>query len=101
MKARRVVFTGPHRAELEEFTVPETCGPEEALVRNCATLISPGTELAVFTDSWDVPIRAAKPYPMRVGYAAVGEVLAVGDQVSELKPGDLVFTPTGHASALT
>jgi threonine dehydrogenase-like Zn-dependent dehydrogenase len=100
IKARRVLFTGPHRAEVEEFVVPVPGGPEDVLVRNCATLISPGTELAVFTDNWDVPIRAAKPYPLCTGYAAVGEVLDIGDQVKGLKPGDRVFTPTGHASAV-
>lgn len=101
MKARRVVFTGPCRAELEEFEVSEELADQEALVRNCATLISPGTELAMFTDDYEMPLRKEKPYPMHVGYAAVGEALAVGEKVTALKPGDLVFTPTRHASAHT
>jgi len=101
MKARGVVFTGPGRAEIEEFELSDTLAPHGVRVRNRCSLISAGTELAAFTDNQDIPLRPKGHYPRRAGYAAVGEVMEVGSEVTALQPGDLVFTPTAHASAVT
>jgi threonine dehydrogenase-like Zn-dependent dehydrogenase len=46
------------------------------------------------------PIYRARPviYPARTGYGHVGEVLAVGPDVTKIKPGDRVLTFSRHAS---
>jgi len=69
------------------------------LVKNCYSLISPGTELALFQHThigFGDPESSIARYPNRPGYAAVGRVRAVGEGVSSLAEGDWVFHPGGH-----
>lgn len=81
-----------------EVRAPEPC---QALVRALYTLISPGTELAMFTRThvgFDDPAHTWAKYPFYPGYAAVGQIEAVGSEVVGLTPGDLVFYHGRHAS---
>jgi len=64
----------------------------EVLVRNEASLISAGTELANLHN-----LTGNVEYPCRSGYASVGRVLSVGDAVSDFKAGDRVFYAGKHA----
>jgi 2-desacetyl-2-hydroxyethyl bacteriochlorophyllide A dehydrogenase len=100
MKAKRVVFTQPHRAVLEEFELDDaTLGAQEILVRTLYSVISAGTEGAAFSG-----LEAEHPgarnfgYPRGTGYGNVGEVLKVGNAVEGLKVGDVAFTTAPHAS---
>jgi threonine dehydrogenase-like Zn-dependent dehydrogenase len=93
MKGSSMVFTGVRKAELQEQLRPPV-GANDVLVRTEHTLISPGTELAMFEGTHsgfnDPEIPFAK-YPHRPGYAAVGRIEACGSAVRGLAPGDRVF----------
>ena len=101
MKAKRLVFPEKLRVEIEEFNLPDDLGPEEILVENLWGLISPGTELAMFTEThvgFPIPDFDYAKFPFRPGYATVSSVMKVGAKINELRRGDLLFTRVGHAS---
>lgn len=89
----RVVFPTVGAASLERFFSLGP-GPGDVLVRTERSLVSPGTERAIFLDA----ANAGGRFPMTPGYSAVGRILAVGSQVSGLAAGDRVVTSMGHAS---
>jgi len=91
--ARRVVFPKPNVVRLEKFAFDPTPGDNDVLIRTMASIISAGTELACLTglEDW------AK-LPFNPGYGAVGEVVAVGNEVKGIHVGDVVFTYSNHAS---
>lgn len=101
MTGKRIVVPNRFNVELEEFTIDErSVGPEEVMLKTHYTLISSGTELAIYTaldkgvyqeDSWC-------RYPFRPGYIAVGEVILKGERVRKFEEGDLVFCYKNHAS---
>lgn len=96
-----LVFPGKDRCVTEALTIPEELGPGDVLVRNRFSLISAGTELAMFMRThrgFDEPDFGYAKYPFRPGYAAIGEVLAVGDGVTDLAPGARVFHRSRHAT---
>lgn len=97
MIARRVVIAGPRRAGIEDVEVSDaSLAPAEVLLHTRYSLISPGTELAYYAGDQTLGHRA-DPYPFYPGYAAVGEVLAVGD-AAPVRQGDLVLAHTPHQS---
>jgi alcohol dehydrogenase len=72
-------------------------GPHDALVRTIAGAVSVGTELPLYRgDS-----RGARQptYPLMTGYESLAEVLACGDAVERLAPGDRVVATYGHRTA--
>jgi NADPH:quinone reductase-like Zn-dependent oxidoreductase len=80
-------YGGPEVLELVDVPVP-TIAPDRVLVRVRATAINPGeTNIRVG--------RLAEIYPMEFpfgeGSDLAGDVVAVGDQVSEFAAGDAVF----------
>ncbi|HID55673.1 TPA: zinc-binding alcohol dehydrogenase [Candidatus Poribacteria bacterium] len=101
MTGKRVVVPNRFNVELEEFTIDESSiGPDEVILKTRYTLISSGTELAIYTaldkgvyqeDSWC-------RYPFRPGYIAVGEVILKGERVRKFEEGELVFCYKNHAS---
>lgn len=102
--AKRIVFAGENDCSIEEFDVPATLGDDQMLIRNRASLVSAGTELAVlrkrhraFATGGDA--AAWIQYPFYPGYASVGRVEAVGAEVSDFSIGDLVWHPGSHATA--
>jgi len=87
-----VAVTACEHVELLNETLAEDIpGPREVTGRTLATLISTGTELAA-------SYTAQTNYPIRPGYAAVFEVRAVGEEVTDMKPGDHAFCMGTHAS---
>src|SRR5712692_9549001 len=100
MRAQRVMFRKPREAVLEEFEQEERPGPGEVLVRTLYSIISAGTEGASFTGlELEHPGRPAEfNYPRYPGYGNYGEVLAVGEGVRDLAPGDRVLSFARHAS---
>ncbi|HCS37101.1 MAG TPA: hypothetical protein DIW48_10575 [Sphaerochaeta sp.] len=96
---KEMVFTDAYRIELLERKIG-LLASDELLVKNCCSLISPGTELALFTKSHvgfnDPEITWAR-YPIKPGYASIGHVVSTGDAVTEYRVGDMVFHHGTHA----
>ncbi len=101
MKGYRIVVPGIREIKLEEFEIDEGCiMADELLVKNRFTMISPGTELSIYTgvepevyvpDSWC-------HYPFRPGYIGVGEVVGKGVNVKRVEVGDLIYYFSKHMS---
>lgn len=93
-------FTGPNRAVLaaEEVDAADL-GPGEALIKAECSIVSSGTEGAGFTDLVrEMPNLQNNQldYPRRTGYGHLGEVVAVGPGVENVRPGDRVLTFARH-----
>ena len=95
---RRVVFVGPEQAVVETVPFDSSLDPDMVLFRTQWSLISPGTELAIYTNQHDIGHSRSAPYPAYPGYAAAGVVEAVGSAVENLSPGDRILAVTGHCS---
>ncbi len=103
MQIRQVVVTGQNQVVLEEAELEEEpLGPDELLIETQYTFISAGTELANYTGREPKVFQPGQwcTYPWKSGYANVGVVQAVGEQVTRARPGQRVFTYGNHASAL-
>lgn len=101
MEIQSLVFPGKDTCVTETVTIPDELGPSEALVRNRLSLISAGTELAMFTQThrgFAEPDFGYASYPFRPGYAAVGEVAAKGVGLPKLAVGTRVFHRRRHAT---
>ncbi|WP_308639629.1 zinc-dependent alcohol dehydrogenase [Paenibacillus silvisoli] len=100
MRVTKLVFPEPFTVREELGVLEPALGERDVLVETQYSLISPGTELALYTGTHvDLPNptnRFAK-FPFYPGYAAVGEVVAAG-AASGFRPGDRVFTAGHHAS---
>ncbi|WP_189011375.1 zinc-dependent alcohol dehydrogenase [Paenibacillus marchantiophytorum] len=92
MKNTKVVFQGPWQVETVEEIFSQEIGPQEVLAKKLYTLISPGTELAMLSgnESWF-------QMPGIPGYAAVSEIVEVGEGVSAYQEGDIIFHYGNHA----
>ncbi len=89
-KDREIVFTAKGKAELVDCERPsEPLGPKEVEGRTLATVVSAGTELAIY---------AGDSFPKRPGYAAVFEAESVGAEVTGVKPGDVLLCMGPHRS---
>lgn len=97
----RVVFPGKRKVKMERMQIREALGSKEILVQNEKSLISPGTELALYmgthTGLKDPDNQWAK-YPFYPGYAAAGTVKRVGSDSLKFKPGDRVVSESKHES---
>ena len=101
-RARAIWFPGPRTVELREETVGPL-GPEEILVETIVSGISHGTEMLVYRGevppetSLDLPTLAGSfAYPIKYGYASVGRIVDVGDEVRMPVPGDTIFALHPH-----
>lgn len=85
---------------MEETLDLDALHPEAVAVEAETTVISPGTELAIFAAlSPGVRIPGSwNAYPYRPGYGLVGRVLEVGSAVQRVQPGDRIFCFGKHAS---
>lgn len=101
MEIESLVFPGKDQCVVETSSLPDDPGPGEVLVRNRYSLISAGTELAMFMRThrgFEEPDFGYAKYPFRPGYAAIGEVVTVGSEVTDFAPGARVFHRTRHAT---
>ena len=99
MMARRLVFRAIKDVDWESLALPAALGPTEVLVRTARTVISAGTEIAVFSGThigYSIPGAKYPHMPYYPGFAAAGTVEAVGSAVTTLAPGDRVLGKTGH-----
>ena len=102
-----ILFTGPRQIETVTKNVVNKLGPTEIRIQSICSLISSGTELKIFTGSFDdaaldVNIQGMDKermaYPLAYGYSLVGRVVECGSDVEESLLGQLVFTFAAHGS---
>lgn len=95
------VVRGPHEIELvrrsDDTMSP---GPRDVLVKMIYSVVSSGTERAIFTavdpDVW--MSGGWCEYPWESGYAGVGRIVAIGRDVNEFTVGQRVLGTLRHAS---
>ncbi|OVE86251.1 zinc-dependent alcohol dehydrogenase [Natronolimnobius baerhuensis] len=106
MSARTLYFTAPRTVAVRRQPVPEP-GPNEVRVRTTVSAISAGTEGLIYrgdapanlpADSELEALTGDLSFPLSYGYAAVGEVTAVGKNVSESWLERRVFAYNPHES---
>ena len=96
MEFQGLVFPQKDTCVAENLAIPDELGPSEVLIRNRLSLISAGTELAMFMQThrgFTEPDFGYASYPFRPGYAVVGEVVAKGAGLPKLAVGTRVFPP--------
>lgn len=99
MKNDALVMREPGRCEIETADLDERLEDGQILVRLRASAISPGTELSVFMKThrrFETSQRDFAKFPYYPGYSAMGEVVAVGDGVSNVSEGDRVRLTSKH-----
>lgn len=104
--ARQLWFTQPQQLEVREKMLSSPA-QGEVLVQTLCSAISAGTEMLVYRGEipQDMPLDATidgmqgqATYPLQYGYACVGRVLQVGDDVDTWWLGKVVFSFQPHAS---
>jgi 2-desacetyl-2-hydroxyethyl bacteriochlorophyllide A dehydrogenase len=102
MLAKRLLFPEVRRVEWERFEVPAEPGPHTIVASALCSLISVGTELALYSGTHIGFTLPDPPFPMmpqRPGYAMVGRVTAVGTEVEGVEQGQRVLLEAPHGSA--
>ncbi|MBE6690702.1 MAG: zinc-binding alcohol dehydrogenase [Ruminococcaceae bacterium] len=96
MNIKQIIFPRPNCAELVEKEI-ELTAPNEVLVRTEVSTISPGTERANIIGDANVAGRNAPDttFPRSSGYNSAGVVVAVGEAVTSVAPGDRVVVYWG------
>jgi len=100
IQARRWIVPAIRETRLESIELPPP-GPEEIRVRTEASLVSAGTELAIYTgihQGLTNPEARWPKLPVSMGYMGVVRVESVGEKVTGLEPGHRLLTSTGHGS---
>ena len=94
MKSRFVEFPSAGQVVVREEEIDGSPLVEnEVIVRNLVSLVSAGTELAGLTGT-----EYNAKFPLRPGYAAIGEIIAKHETVDDFSVGDRVFYAGKHAS---
>ncbi len=97
MQSLNIIFTGKDQVEVSQEPLKEM-GANDFLVRSSKSLISTGTEsicLSRLFDSgthWDAWVT----YPFHPGYSLIGQVVAVGKNVSVVHEGERIALRHNH-----
>ena len=97
MHYKKLIFAAPWKVELQEDDVDLNSVPDGmAVIKTHYSLVSAGTELACLSgrESWF-------KMPAAYGYCSVGEIKALGKNVTGFQPGDIVFQYGRHAGFIT
>jgi len=106
MKRLALYFTAPYRVSVQEEPLAPPAA-DQVLVQTLVSAISPGTELLFYrghaptdlpVDETIAALAGTVGFPLKYGYAAVGQVVAVGAQVAPEWQGQLVFSFHPHES---
>lgn len=95
-----VTFPAAEQVELDQRPMP-TPDPSEVLIETKRTLMSTGSELALFDGSHQPDNLPNDGFPVEPGYSNVGTVIDVGEDVSEELVGERVASQTIHARYVT
>jgi 2-desacetyl-2-hydroxyethyl bacteriochlorophyllide A dehydrogenase len=96
---RELFFTRRFTVDAREAEIPGQLSPSQVLVENRYSMLSPGTELALFTGThvgFTDPEIAWCRYPIKAGYSSAGTVAAAGTD-APFRIGDRVFHYQPHA----
>ena len=106
MKRLALYFTAPYRVSVREESLSPP-GVDQILVQTLVSAISPGSELLIYRGQApaDIPLDETIPtltggfgFPLKYGYATVGQVIALGAGVDSEWQGRLVFAFNPHES---
>ena len=95
---RKLIFNQPFDVGLVENTI-DAIQPDEIVVQNLYSLISPGTELAFYSGTHTGlgdPSNTWAKYPFCPGYSTVGKILAKGGDVLNFREGDTIYHTGKH-----
>lgn len=98
---KKLVFKQPFEFDIETVNLNAEPDDNGVLIKTQYTLISSGTELALFTGTHvgiPDPNNTFAKYPFYPGYTVVGDVVAVGRNVKGYAVGDKVYTVGKHAT---
>ena len=95
----QVVITGTREAGIQKLELSDSPSPGQILIDTEVSVISPGTELSIYTGQEPQVHNGWCKWPWKAGYGNVGIVRAVGDGVKSAQPGQRVFTFGPHASS--
>ena len=104
VRRKSLWFAGPYRVEVREEEVPGP-GPGQLLVKAIRSGISAGTEVLIYrgdapegmaADESIPALKGAIEFPMKYGYALVGEVAETGSRVPKTWQGATVFSFHPH-----
>lgn len=97
-----VWFTSAKHVAIQGEGIPAP-GPDEVRIRTIASAISQGTEMLVYRGqvptglALDLPsLRGGFGFPIKYGYASVGQIVEVGAEVHNRRIGDRVFVLHPH-----
>ena len=106
---RSLYFDGPRTIRVERESIPDP-DPNEVLVEAGVSAVSSGTELLIYRGEMPRGLAADETldaldgdltYPLKYGYAAVGDVVTVGAEVDDAWRGRTVFAFNPHESHFT
>ena len=106
MKSRALWFDAPYQVAVRDVTLPALT-PDQVLVQTDVSAISAGTELLFYRgqvpanmalDATLTSLAGEVRYPLRYGYACVGQVIECGAQVAAEWRDRRVFSFQPHAS---
>jgi len=106
MVRRSLWFTAPFQLAIRQETLPPL-QPDEILVQTAVSAISPGTEMLLYRgqmpsdmalDDTITALDGVITYPLKYGYAAVGQVVETGKAVATGWRGRFVFAFNPHES---
>lgn len=98
-RVHKILFSAVEQAELvtEEADVAPL-GPNEVAGKTLVSLVSAGTELNLYLGNYERSGLKWGQLPFSPGYAAVFEVQETGEEVQDLRKGDLAFCMGKHRS---
>ena len=100
MQAKRLFCTAVRQVKWETFAIPDPPEPHQVVVKSACSLISAGTEIAIYSSS-HIGFTIPNPpewlkFPIGMGYALTGTVKAVGSEVKAWSVGDRVLAHARH-----
>ena len=96
----RIIFPEKSKVAFDTFELPELAADQVRILTHYS-LMSIGTETIILNQKYDADTHFAKMFSfpqLKTGVQATGEVEAIGNAVTEFKPGDMIFMRQAHGS---
>ncbi|MGD9301173.1 MAG: hypothetical protein PVI13_06340 [Desulfobacterales bacterium] len=107
MRRQSIIFKAPFRIDIAEEVLPEPAS-NQVLIQTRFSAISHGTEMLIYRGRFPAEMAADEiipemqhplHYPLKYGYAAVGDVIDIGSGVDPDLMGQTVFCLHPHESS--